>query len=158
MLVVGCGALGTVSAELLGRAGVGRLVLVDRDVVEHTNLQRQVLFDEADADASAPKAEAARRRLAAINSPTSTSTRTPSDLDHRNAEALAGIGPDAIGPRVDVVVDGTDNFATRFPAQRPLLQARPAVLLRRCGGDDRLGDVHPAPHRRPRRPVGTPRR
>jgi molybdopterin-synthase adenylyltransferase len=86
VLVVGCGALGTVSAELLGRAGVGRLVLVDRDVVEHTNLQRQVLFDEADADASAPKAEAARRRLAAINADIRIDAHV-SDLDHRNAEA-----------------------------------------------------------------------
>ena len=113
VLIVGCGALGSVSAEALARAGVGRLVLVDRDVVERTNLQRQVLFDEADAQAAAPKADAARRRLAAINSGIRIEAHT-SDLDHRNAEALAGIGPDAVGPRVDVVVDGTDNFATRF--------------------------------------------
>lgn len=113
VLIVGSGALGSVSAELLCRAGVGRLVLVDRDVVEPTNLQRQVLFDEADAEAATPKAEAARRRLAAINSEIRVEAHV-SDLDHRNAEALAGIGPDADGPPVDVVVDGTDNFATRF--------------------------------------------
>ncbi|MFW5682583.1 MAG: HesA/MoeB/ThiF family protein, partial [Phycisphaeraceae bacterium] len=92
VLIVGCGALGSVSAELLCRAGVGRLVLVDRDVVEPTNLQRQVLFDEADAAAAAPKADAARRRLAAINSGIQIEAHV-SDLDHRNAEALAGIGP-----------------------------------------------------------------
>lgn len=113
VLVVGCGALGSVSTELLCRAGVGRLVIVDRDLVERTNLQRQVLFDEADADAAAPKAEAATRRLHAINSRVRVEPHAV-DLDHRNAEALAGIGPDAVGPRVDAVVDGTDNFATRF--------------------------------------------
>lgn len=113
VLVVGCGALGSVSADLLCRAGVGRLVIVDRDVVETTNLQRQVLFDESDAHAGTPKAEAARRRLAAINSGVTIDAHV-ADADHRNVESFAGLGPDAVGPRVDCVVDGTDNFATRF--------------------------------------------
>src|SRR3978361_617597 len=68
VLLVGCGALGTVIAEQLARAGIGFLRIVDRDVVELTNLQRQVLFDEAAAAAEVPKAIAAATRLARINS------------------------------------------------------------------------------------------
>src|SRR4051794_6499386 len=68
VLLIGCGALGSVIAEQLVRAGVGFLRLIDRDIVELTNLQRQVLFDESDAANSLPKAIAARKRLAAINS------------------------------------------------------------------------------------------
>lgn len=105
-LVVGCGALGTVSAEWLVRAGVGRVTLVDRDVVEATNLQRQVLFDEADAAAGIPKAEAARRRLIAINSGVEVRAEV-ADFNHANARRLAGEG-------VGVIVDGTDNFETRY--------------------------------------------
>ena len=67
-VLVGCGALGTVAANLLVRAGVGRLRIIDRDFVEPSNLQRQTLFDEADARAALPKAVAAERRLRAINS------------------------------------------------------------------------------------------
>src|SRR5665213_1610811 len=66
--VVGCGATGATAAALLARAGVGTLTLVDRDFVEESNLQRQVLFDEADALAGLPKAEAARRQIARFNS------------------------------------------------------------------------------------------
>src|SRR5579864_6727256 len=68
VLLVGCGALGSVIAEQLARAGIGTLRIVDRDLVELTNLQRQVLFDEADASEQAPKAIAAARRLRQINS------------------------------------------------------------------------------------------
>ena len=64
-LVVGCGALGTVAANLLARAGVGHLVIVDRDFIEMTNLQRQVLFDEPDVEQAIPKAEAAKPEAAA---------------------------------------------------------------------------------------------
>src|SRR6266568_4655700 len=66
--LVGCGATGAAAASLLARAGVGKLTLIDRDYVEPSNLQRQVLFDEADAAASLPKAEAARRKIALFNS------------------------------------------------------------------------------------------
>ena len=66
--VVGCGATGAASASLLARAGVGTLTLIDRDFVEPSNLQRQVLFDEADAREALPKAEAARRKIALFNS------------------------------------------------------------------------------------------
>lgn len=103
-LVVGCGALGTVAAELLARAGVGRLVIVDRDVVELTNLHRQVLFDEADASESLPKAEAARRKLEAINADIA--------IEAHVADFTAAAEPITAG--VDVIVDGTDNFETRF--------------------------------------------
>ena len=68
VLIAGCGALGTVAADLLCRAGVGTLVIVDRDVVEATNLQRQTLFTERDAERGIPKAEAARLRLGQANS------------------------------------------------------------------------------------------
>src|ERR1700729_1332270 len=66
--VVGCGATGAATTSLLARAGVGTLTLIDRDFVEESNLQRQVLFDEADARDSLPKSEAARRKIAAFNS------------------------------------------------------------------------------------------
>src|SRR5579863_5281688 len=67
-VLIGCGALGTASANLLVRAGVGRLRIVDRDFVEPSNLQRQTLFEESDALEALPKAVAAERRLRAINS------------------------------------------------------------------------------------------
>lgn len=108
-VVVGCGALGCGSADLLARAGVGRLTLIDRDVVELTNLQRQTLFTEADAAASAPKAEAAARRLRAVNSEIEIRA-VVADAVHRNIERLAGLP----GPGPVVLVDGTDNFGARY--------------------------------------------
>ena len=66
--IIGCGALGSVQAQLLARAGVGRIRIVDRDVLEENNLQRQVIFDEEDVAAGLPKAEAAARKLKKINS------------------------------------------------------------------------------------------
>src|SRR5919107_3766244 len=70
VLVVGCGALGTAQAEMLARAGVGRLRIVDRDFVEESNLQRQTMFTERDARERLPKAVAAKRRVAELNSET----------------------------------------------------------------------------------------
>lgn len=110
-MVIGCGALGTVSAEILVRAGVGCVTLVDRDVVELTNLQRQMLFDEADAREGLPKAEAARRRLGAINSELCVRARV-TDFTSANAEKL--IEQAAACPALGVIVDGTDNFETRY--------------------------------------------
>lgn len=104
-VVIGCGALGGVSCMLLARAGVGRIRIVDRDFVEVENLQRQVLFDEQDAREALPKAVAAQRRLAAINSAIQIEAEV-SDVQFANVERLIG---DA-----DVVLDGTDNFETRF--------------------------------------------
>ncbi|GAB4385168.1 MAG: molybdopterin-synthase adenylyltransferase MoeB [Phycisphaerales bacterium] len=106
-LIVGCGALGCTSADLLCRAGVGTLIIVDRDVVEQTNLQRQTLFSEQDARESLPKAEAARRRLRAINSDVAVHALV-ADFSPRNAERVLQ------EHRPDIVLDGTDNYETRF--------------------------------------------
>ena len=105
VLVVGCGALGTHLADSLTRAGVGALHLVDRDVVEWSNLQRQVLFDEADAAAGLPKAVAARDRLRAVN----TDVRIEAYVADCSRAFL-----DALPERPDLVLDGTDNFPTRY--------------------------------------------
>ncbi|HZW08725.1 MAG TPA: ThiF family adenylyltransferase [Phycisphaerales bacterium] len=106
--IVGIGALGCAVADHLARAGVGRLTLIDRDLVERTNLQRQMLFDERDAAEAAPKAEAARRRLSAINSSVEVVAQI-ADLTSRNAERLIlSDGPPG------VIIDGTDNFETRY--------------------------------------------
>ncbi len=109
-LIVGVGALGCPAADLLVRAGVGRVSVIDRDVVETTNLQRQTLFDESDARAGRPKAEAARRRLVSVNSGVQIEG-VVGDLSPRTAEAMLLDGP--LG-RAGVIVDGTDNFETRF--------------------------------------------
>lgn len=102
-LVVGVGALGSVSAELLVRAGVGRVVVVDRDVVELTNLQRQMLY--AETDVGRPKVEAARDRLVQINSGVLVEPLAEDLHGERALELVDGVG---------VVVDGTDNFETRY--------------------------------------------
>ena len=104
-VVVGCGALGSSLAEMMARAGVGALTLIDRDYVEESNLQRQSLFDEADAARGMPKAVAAESKLRAINSDVRV-RGVVADLSTENAdELLAG---------ADVVLDGTDNFEARF--------------------------------------------
>ena len=105
VLLVGCGALGGVVADQLVRGGVGHLRLVDRDTVELTNLQRQVLFDETDAEGGTPKAAAAARRLAAINSAV-TVEPVVADVHAGNVRSLMD--------GVTVVVDGTDNAETRY--------------------------------------------
>jgi adenylyltransferase/sulfurtransferase len=104
-VIVGCGALGTVVAELLARSGVGHLTLIDRDFVDLTNLHRQFLFDESDAAEGIPKAVAAERRLRAINSEIEI-TSVVDDLRPRRVADLLG--------RPDVIIDGTDNFEARF--------------------------------------------
>src|SRR5271154_5003798 len=86
-VIVGCGALGTVQASLLARAGVGTLRLIDRDYIEESNLQRQLLFTEDDARNTMPKAEAARRHLLAANSSVRIEAHV-SDLDPENAAEL----------------------------------------------------------------------
>ncbi|MDY0322472.1 MAG: ThiF family adenylyltransferase [Candidatus Carbobacillus sp.] len=103
--IVGLGALGTVSANHLVRAGVGYLRLIDRDFVEMSNLQRQMLFDENDAQALRPKAIAAKEKLSFINSEVVIDSMV-TDLAPDNAEALLG--------DVDLIIDGTDNFYVRF--------------------------------------------
>jgi molybdopterin/thiamine biosynthesis adenylyltransferase len=103
--IVGCGALGSFQAEALARAGVGRLTIIDRDYVESSNLQRQWLFEEADAAAALPKAIAAERSLARINSSVRV-TGVVADLSPANIEELLG--------EPDLILDGTDNFETRY--------------------------------------------
>lgn len=105
VLLVGCGALGTVIADQLVRAGVGFLRLVDRDLVELTNLQRQVLFDEQDARESLPKAIAAANRLRRVNSAIAIEPHA-ADLDASNIEDHV--------KDIHLILDGTDNVATRY--------------------------------------------
>lgn len=103
--IVGCGALGTVQAEILTRAGAGLLRIIDRDLVELSNLQRQFLFSEADAREGTPKAVAASRRLAAINSEV-TIEPLVADLSPSNIADLL--------ENIDLILDATDNFETRY--------------------------------------------
>ncbi len=104
-VLVGCGALGTATANLLVRAGLAKLRIIDRDFVESSNLQRQILFDEADARDVLPKAVAAEKHLHAINSGVEIEGIT-SDVTPKNAlELLSGF---------DLILDGTDNFETRL--------------------------------------------
>jgi len=107
VLVVGVGALGCQVADLLARAGVGHLRLVDRDVVEASNLQRQTLY--AQADVGCAKAEAARRRLLAINS----AVRVEALAVDATADTARGLARMDGGPP-HVIADGTDNFETRL--------------------------------------------
>jgi adenylyltransferase/sulfurtransferase len=105
VLVVGCGALGGVLAQTLFRAGVGELVLVDRDVVELSNLPRQILFDERHAHEGTPKAVAARETLERSGGPSLVRSHVL-HLDARNLELVAD--------DVDLILDGTDNLETRY--------------------------------------------
>jgi len=107
VLILGCGALGTMAANMLARAGVGHLRIVDRDFIELTNLQRQVLFDEDDIADVIPKAEAARRKIARINSQVEV-TAIVDDINHRNIERFS--------EGADLLIDGLDNFETRYLA------------------------------------------
>jgi len=103
--LAGCGALGTAMADLLVRAGVGHLRIIDRDFVESSNLQRQVLFDEADAREGLPKAVAAARRLAQVNSDVVVEALV-ADVNPSNIDELF--------EGASLILDGTDNFETRF--------------------------------------------
>ena len=103
--IVGVGATGAATAGLLARAGVGHLTLIDRDFVEPSNLQRQMLFDEEDARAALPKAEAARRHLARINSGVAVTAHIADLVPQNAADLLSG---------ADILLDCTDNFETRY--------------------------------------------
>lgn len=104
-LIIGCGALGSAQAEALARAGAGKLRIVDRDFVEFSNLQRQTMFTESDAAERLPKAIAAADHLRDINSDIEVEPEI-ADANHSNVERLI--------QDCDVVIDGTDNFATRY--------------------------------------------
>ena len=105
VLIVGCGALGSSHSELLARAGVGFLRIVDRDFVEASNLQRQTMFTESDAEVRLPKAVAAANHIKQINSDVVVDA-VVADVNNSNVEHLIDT--------FDLVIDGTDNFSTRY--------------------------------------------
>ena len=105
VLIVGCGALGSAHAESLARAGVGHLRLADRDFVEPSNLQRQTMFTESDAEKRLPKAIAAANHLREINSEVAVEPHIV-DVNHSNIERLVD--------GCELVLDGTDNFSVRY--------------------------------------------
>lgn len=105
VVIVGCGALGTAQANLLARAGAGKLRIIDRDFVEESNLQRQTLFDESDAGQRLPKAIAAELKLKQINSDVEIEGIVDDVEAHNIEELVRGF---------DLLLDGTDNFETRF--------------------------------------------
>jgi adenylyltransferase/sulfurtransferase len=123
--IVGCGALGSTLAEMMARAGVGSLTVIDRDYVEESNLQRQSLFDEEDAARGLAKAAAAEARLKEINSEVAV-RGVVADLAADNAAELL---KDA-----DLVLDGTDNFETRFLLNDVCLQAGIPWVYGACVG------------------------
>jgi molybdopterin/thiamine biosynthesis adenylyltransferase len=135
--VVGVGATGAAAASLLARAGVGHLTLIDRDFVEPSNLQRQMLFDEADALASLPKAEAARRHLALINSSVEVIPHIADLVPANAADLLAG---------ADILLDCTDNFETRYLLNDLCVRdARPWIYAAAVGAYAATMNILPRP-------------
>ena len=132
---MGCGAIGASAAQLLARAGVGRLRVIDRDFVEPSNLQRQVLFDENDARQSLPKAVAAAKKLQQLNSHIEIDG-VVSDVTPRNVEQLLN--------GFDLILDGTDNFETRFLLNDFSIQAgRPWIYAAAVGSYGLMFAVRP---------------
>lgn len=127
VLLCGCGALGSVLANTLARAGVGFLRLVDRDFLELNNLQRQVLYDEDDVAAGIPKAVAAEAKLRKINSQIGIEAIV-ADVDYTNIAALVD--------GVDMILDGTDNFETRFLLNDAAVKFGLPWVYGGCLGDD----------------------
>ena len=105
VLLIGCGALGSSISDTLVRAGIGKLRIVDRDVLELSNLQRQSLFQESDVESGLPKAAVAAKKLRAINSTVEIEAEVM-DVTHENLHGLA--------EGCDLILDGTDNFEIRF--------------------------------------------
>jgi adenylyltransferase/sulfurtransferase len=126
-LICGCGALGSVIANTLVRAGVGAVRIVDRDFVELSNLSRQALFDEADASAGLPKAVAAAEKLRRINSSVEIEP-VVADVNYTNVERFCD--------GVDVILDGTDNFETRFLLNDAAVKLRLPWIYGGCVGAD----------------------
>jgi len=133
--MVGCGATGSAVASLLARAGVGSLRIIDRDYVEPSNLQRQSLFDENDAAESVPKAIAAARKIAAFNSAIVVEPQV-ADLTPENVDSLlAGF---------DLILDGTDNFETRYLVNDyAIAQGRPWIYAAAVGSYGVTMDILP---------------
>lgn len=123
--VVGCGALGSVASEMLVRAGVGRITLIDRDVLELSNLHRQSLFTEADVASGLPKAVAAAARLRALDAEARVDACVE-DLDGLNALSLLGDS--------DVVLDGSDNFEARHLVNEACLELERPWVHAACLG------------------------
>lgn len=136
VLLVGCGALGCVLADAMVRAGVGHVRIVDRDFVELSNLQRQILFDEQDVADHLPKVIAAERRLKRVNSEVRTEAIV-ADVDHRNIQELAR--------GVSLILDGTDNFEIRYLINDVSLETGIPWIFTGCTGS--VGQVMPVfPH------------
>ncbi len=126
-VVVGCGALGSVIANTLTRAGAGHIKLIDRDYLELNNLQRQVLYDEQDVADGLPKAIAAARKLGRINGQVTIEPHVI-DIDYKNVWQLT--------QAADVIVDGTDNFETRFLINDVSLEANIPWVYGGCVGSE----------------------
>ncbi len=132
VLLVGCGALGCVLADAMVRAGVGHVRIVDRDFVELSNLQRQILFDEQDVADHLPKVIAAERRLRRVNSQI-TIEPIVADVDHTNIATLAS--------GVSLILDGTDNFEIRYLINDVSLETGIPWIFTGCTGS--VGQVMP---------------
>jgi molybdopterin/thiamine biosynthesis adenylyltransferase len=141
IVLIGCGALGTVMAEMLARAGIGHLRIIDRDIVELTNLQRQTLFTESDARNGVPKAIAAAERLRQINSEIAIEPLAV-DVDAGNIESLLSF-PNS--PLPDLILDGTDNVETRYLINdMAVKQNTPWVYAAAVGTEGRVMGVMPS--------------
>lgn len=125
VLIVGAGALGTANAEMLVRAGVGTLTIVDRDYVEWSNLQRQQLYIEEDAKQRLPKAVAAKQRLGEINH----EVEVNAVIEDVTAENICDFSKHA-----DVIVDATDNFETRLVINDAALKQKIPWIYGACVG------------------------
>jgi adenylyltransferase/sulfurtransferase len=136
VLLLGVGALGSTIAEQLVRAGIGKLTLVDRDVVELTNLQRQALFDESDAKRGLPKVEAAARRLRALNAEVELLPK-PLDVDASNIESL-------IEKDTTLLLDGSDNAELRYLINDVLIKRSLPWVMGACiGTEGRVASFDP---------------
>lgn len=135
--IVGVGATGAATASLLSRAGVGHLTLIDRDFVEPSNLQRQVLFDEADAAEARPKADAARHKIAQFNSDVTVRAEV-ADLTPGNLESLLGGS--------ELILDCTDNFETRYLINDyAVRESKPWIYAAALGAYAATMNIVPAP-------------
>ncbi len=133
--ILGCGALGCVAADQLARAGVGHLILIDRDVVEWSNLQRQILYDETHARDGTPKAIAAAGRLAAVNSSIAVDPRVV-DVHPGNIESLID--------SADLIIDATDNAETRYLLNDAAVKLNIPWIYGACvGTDGRMMTIRP---------------
>ena len=124
-VVIGCGALGTISSSYLVRAGIGQIRIIDRDFIEENNLQRQLLFDENDISENLPKAIAAQRKLQKTNSNVRVEGIV-TDVNYSNIDELT---KDA-----DIIIDGTDNFETRFLINDYCVKSNVAWIYGACIG------------------------